>query len=223
MRIKSQWFKDGAAKTPQQNGSAMAFIIWRVAQNTLKRMRAAHFDIDVGPQYFAFTRELLVFLLQVADRMAYERLGADQRVAFVGALVRRMSEVVQDNEVEYLGAPTLAHDVRLAAPQGGLRDLGRPGVAQAAPSYADTFIDLFNELAEHYAEFGYDAKEGPDFGFVRYLGHRIEPIMPEKDRRWVIEQFMAAEVPEAVGLLQKGMSGIFNTEPRARRVSNTGD
>lgn len=200
MRIKSQWFKDGAAKTPQQNGSAMAFITWRVAQNTLKRMRAAHFDIDVGLQYFAFTRELLVFLLQVADRMAYERLGAEQRVAFVGALVRRMSEVVQDNEIEYLG-PTAAND----------------------PSYADTFIDLFNELAEHYADFGYDAKEGPDFGFVRYLGHRIEPIMPEKDRRWVIEQFMAAEVPDAVALLQKGMNGIFNTEPRTRRMSNTGD
>ncbi len=202
MRIKSQWFKDAAAKTPQQNGSAMAFITWRVAQNTLKRMRAAHFDIDVGPPYFAFTRELLVFLLQVVDRMAYERLAPDERVAFVGALVRRVAEIVQDNEDEYLGAPT---------------------PAQAVPSYADTFIDLFNELSGHYADFAYDEKDGPDFGFVRYLGHRVEAVMPEKDRRWVIEQFMAAEVPEALALLQKGMGGVFNTAPRARRASAGGD
>mgnify|MGYP000179123827 CR=1 FL=1 len=71
MRIKSQWFQTGTAKTPQQTASAMAFITWRVAQNMLKQMRAADFSIEVGPQYFAFTREVLVFLTQVLDRMAY--------------------------------------------------------------------------------------------------------------------------------------------------------
>lgn len=200
MRIKSQWFKDGSAKTPQQNGSALAFIAWRVAQNTLKRMRSAHFDIEVGPPYFAFTREVLVFLLQVIDRMAYERLDAEQRVALVGAVVRRMAEIVEDNENTYLG-PCAAND----------------------PTHADTFIDLFNELSEHYADFGYSSEQGPDFGFMRYLGHRVEAVLPEKDRRWVIEQFMAAEVPEAVALLRKGMDGVFNTAPRPRRMSNTGD
>ena len=43
LRIKSQWFRDSGAKTPQQNASAMAFITWRVAQNTLKQMRTRAF------------------------------------------------------------------------------------------------------------------------------------------------------------------------------------
>ncbi len=193
MRIKSEWFRDGAAKTPAQTASAMAFIAWRVAQNTLKQMRSAHFDIEVGPQYFAFTREVLVFLTQVLDRMAYERMGPEGRAEFITALVRRVAEVLQENEDTLLGVP-----------------------AEGRPSHYDEFIDLFNELAEHYADFGF-GPDGPDFAFTRYLGHRIEALMPAKDRRWVVDQMMATEVPEAVEILQGAMNGVLSTEPRSPR------
>lgn len=195
IRIKSQWFRGGAEKTPQQTASAMAFITWRVAQNTLKQMRSADFDIDIGPQYFAFTRELLVFLIQVIDRMAHERMALEQRHAFITALVCRVAEILQENEDTLLGLPQ--------AP---------------AASHFDQFIDLFNQLAEHYAEFGHDAS-GPDFAFVRYLGHRIEQIMPAKDQRWVIEQLMAIEVPQAIDMVQRALPDVLSTQPRARRSS----
>src|SRR5665647_790588 len=181
IRIKSQWFRSGAPKTPQQTAGAMAFISWRVAQNMLKQMRSAHFDIDIGPQYFAFTREVLVFFTQVLDRMAYDRMGAEGRVEFTTALVKRVAEVLQENEDGLLGAP----------PAG-------------APSHYEQFIELFNELADHYADFGFGV-EGPDFAFVRYLGHRIEALMPQKDQRWVVDQIMAAEVPVALEMLQRAM------------------
>jgi hypothetical protein len=105
IRIKSQWFRSGASKTPQQTASAMAFIAWRVAQNMLKQMRTAHFDIDIGPQYFAFTREVLVFLTQVLDRMAYQRMGPEGRAEFITALVKRVADILQDNEDGLLGVP----------------------------------------------------------------------------------------------------------------------
>lgn len=194
MRIKSQWFQTGTEKTPQQKASAMAFIAWRVAQNTLKQMRTADFSIEVGAQYFAFTREVLVFLLLVLDRMAYERMEAQERVEFVTALVRRMAEIVQENEDTWLGLP-----------------------AAGQTSHFDHFIELFNELAEHYADFGSD-ENGPDFAFVRYLGHRVEGVMPDKDKRWVMDQFMATEVPEAVETLQRAMKGVLSTEPRPTRA-----
>ncbi|MDO8447359.1 MAG: hypothetical protein Q7T10_00960 [Rhodoferax sp.] len=197
IRIKSQWFRNGAAKTPQQTASAMAFIAWRVAQNMLKQMRSAHFDIEVGAQYFAFTREVLVFLTQVLDRMAHERMGAEGRAEFITALVKRVAEVLQDNEDTLLG----------------IRPAGQP-------SHYDEFIDLFNELADHYAEFAY-GPDGPDFAFVRYLGHRIEALMPQKDQRWVVDQIMATEVPEAVEMLQRAMQDVLSTEPRAPRAART--
>jgi hypothetical protein len=169
-----------------------------VAQNMLKQMRSADFSIEVGPQYFAFTREVLVFLTQVLDRMAYARMEPAGRAEFVTALVRRVGEILQENEDALLGAP----------PDG-----------QA--SHFDRFIDLFNELSGHYADFAFDAK-GPDFAFVRYLGHRVEVLMPQKDQRWVIDQMMATEVPEALEIMQTSMQGVLSKEPRPRRVARAG-
>ena len=81
MRIKSHWFKSGAPKTAAEQASAMAFIVWRVAQNMLKRMRGAHFDIDAGLPYFAFMREVLVFLIAVTDRIAQCRQEFSNAIA----------------------------------------------------------------------------------------------------------------------------------------------
>ena len=198
MRIKSQWFREGTTRTPAQTASAMAFIAWRVAQNMLKQMRSARFDIEIGAQYFAFTREVLVFLIQVLDRMAAERMDATERGAFMSALVQRVAQILQENEDGLLGLP-----------------------AAGQPSHYDRFIDQYNELSDHYADFGHGPL-GPDFAFVRYLGHRIEALMLEKDRLWVVEQIMAAEVPEAVQILQRSMQDVLSTEPRAPRRSRGG-
>lgn len=195
MRIKSQWFRQGSEKTPAQTASAMAFITWRVAQNMLSQMRTAQFDIEIGAQFFAFTREVLVFLVQVLDRMAAERMDAGQRGVFMSALVRRVAEVLQENEDRLLGAPT-----------------------EGQASHYARFIDQYNELSDHYADFGCGPL-GPDFAFVRYLGHRIEALMPQKDRLWVVDQIMAVEVPQAVQILQRSMQDVLSTEPRAPRRS----
>ncbi len=202
LRIKSHWFKSGQAKTPEQNASAMAFIAWRVALNMLKRMREAGFDIDAGGAYFGFVREVLVFLLAGVDRIAYVRLGPDARVPFTTALVLRVAEILRENEADLLGPAGL--------PAGG--------------DYRDLFIDQFNEISGHYAEFEWSEAEGPDFAFTRYLGSRLEAAVPEKDRNWVIDQVMAIEAPEAVAMLRSAMQGVFSTEPRSsRRATMTGE
>ncbi|HJV96779.1 MAG TPA: hypothetical protein VJ608_12115 [Albitalea sp.] len=200
MRVKSHWFKPGTPKTPQQNASALAFIVWRVAQNMLKQMRAAQFDIDVGPQYFAFMREVLVFLIQIVDRMAYERMPEAVRTEFTTALVRRVAEILDDSESDLLGAP----------PDG-------------EESHRAQFIELFNQLSDDYAYFNYGA-DGPDFAFTRYLGSRVTALMVRKDKTWALDQIMAIEAPEAVATLQSAMQGVLSTEPRpARRHGVSGD
>jgi hypothetical protein len=204
MRIKSRWFRaEGSAppaKSAAEQAGAMAFIAWRVAVQMLKRMRAANFDIDVGAPYFGFLREVLVFLAVLADRIAYQRLGAEQRAEFTVALVRHLARHLQENADDLLGPPP-------------------PG----EPGEGDVFIDAFNELADHYAEFGADptAASGtgftPDFAFTRYLGARLEPVLPPRDRRWVIDQVMAIEAPEAVGIVQRSMQDLFDPQPRRQR------
>ncbi len=193
IRIKNQWFNSDRPKTAQETASAMAFIVWRVTQNMVKQMREARFDIDVGPQYFAFMREVLVFLIQAVDRMAFDRMPAEERAAFTTALVLRVAEILEESELEWLGEPTAGQD-----------------------RWRDRFIDLCNEQADAYADFGH-GPDGPDFAFVRYLGSRVEGVMPEKDRHWIKDQLMAIEVPEALEMVRRGMDGVLSTEPRPRR------
>ncbi len=208
MRIKSRWFKPGGPKDDAEQASAMAFIVWRVAHQMLKRMRGANFDIDTGPQYFAFMREVLVFLVAVTDRLAFARLSEAGRGEFTVALVRHLARTLQESEDEWLGP-----------------------VPAGAPSRADTFIDLVNEVSRHYAEFGAEpgtaddaADFQPDFAFVRYLGTRLEPTLPEKDRRWVIDQVMAAEAPEALGIVRSSMRSLYEpATSRPRRAALSGD
>mgnify|MGYP003522317679 FL=1 len=202
LRLKTHWFKPGAPKTPEQQAGAMGFTIWRVAQQTLKRMRGAHYDIDAGEPYFAFMREMLVFLIAVADRLAHDRFDGPTRVAFTTALVLHVADTLHGNEIDMMGAPP-------------------PG----QPQPRDRFIDLFNELHEHYAEFGGEAgtpEFTPDFAFLRYLGRRLEPTLPPKDQRWVLDQVMAVEAPDAVALVQRTLRELCSTAPRRMRHSSVG-
>ncbi len=207
MRIKSTWFNPGAHKGPDEQAGAMAFIVFRVGHQMLKRMRGAGFDIDIGAPYFAFLGEALAFLVSVTDRLAHERLAAEDRVVFTTALVRHVARHLAENQFEYLG----------------------PEV-DGAPRYDDRFIDLVNELSVHYADFGADPSAAagggfmPDFAFMRYLGARLEPVLPPKDRRWVIDQVMAVEAPEALDIIRRAMNQLHDPQPRrARRSAMNGE
>lgn len=198
LRLKTHWFKSAQPRSAEQTASAVAFTVWRVARHMLDRMRKAEFDIDAGPPYFAFMREVLVFLILVADRIAHAEQAGPARAAFTTALVLRVADFLADNEGDLLGP---------AAP--------------GQPDHRDRFIDLFNQLSPDYADFGY-GDDGPDFAFRRYLGSRITPWVPPKDRHWVLDQVMDIEAPDAVALVRQAMRGVFSTEQRTRRASALG-
>ncbi len=207
-RLKTQWFRHGDARGAAQQASAAAFIVWRIARHSVDRMRHAQFGVEIGAPYFHFLREMLAFLVAVTDRIAHARLDPQQRAEFTAGMVHHLARILQDSEDDLLGP----------APAG-------------APSHADTFIDLVNELATHYAEFGADpqvaAEPGgfaPDFAFLRYLGHRLEATVEEHERRWVQDQVVACEAPDAVALLQRALADLFAPPARrSRRESVSGD
>ncbi|HEX8013290.1 MAG TPA: hypothetical protein VF814_20570 [Casimicrobiaceae bacterium] len=199
MRVKSHWFQAARERTPQEVASAAAFIVWRVAGNALKRMRAAQFGIEAGAPYFAFLAEFLAFLIAIADRIAYARLSAADRLAFTTALARRTAAILEDNQNDLLGQVA----------DGG---------------YQRRFIALVNERFADYAAFAY-GDEGPEFGFLRCLGTCITAVLPEKDRPWTVSQVMEIEAPEAVATLAKAMRDLLCSEarPAARLAAARGD
>jgi len=179
IRVKSSWFKGDRKKTPQEVAGVLAFIIWRISDNTLKNIRKADFDIAIGDQYFAFLSEFLIFLVMIADRMVYTQLSAEDRTEFTGALANRVAEHMADNQHEWLGKP--------------------------AREYKDIFVDRLNQRAGEYADFHYTGVE-TSFSFILYLGQCIREVVDEKDKTWVVDQIMAIEVPEAVAMLEKAMT-----------------
>jgi hypothetical protein len=192
MRVKSQWFNSGRVKTPQEIAGAAAFIAWRIGQNALKNMRAAGFDIAVGEQYFSFLSEFLVFLVQLADRIAYRHFGAEDRIAFTTALANRVAEHLAGSRADLMG--------------------GEPG------AHKSDFIGLLNLRAEAYSQFEYE-KDTDNFSFIRCLGISMQDVVGERDKNWVVDQIMASEAPEAVATLERAMSGLLGMEPKRRRGS----
>ncbi len=186
MRVKSKWFKSEREKTPQEIAGAMVFIIWRISQNALKNTRQADFDVAVGVQYFAFLSEFLIFLVQVADRIAYGRLSSESRLAFTNALAQRIAEILAENRSELLGGEVSEHK--------------------------GNFIGLLNLRAGEYSECEYGS-DGPSFSFLRYLAHCMLDIVDERDKSWVIDQMMEIEAPEAVAMVEKAMQNLLDVKP----------
>ncbi len=102
MRVKSHWFREGTPKSATEIAGAAAFIVFRIAQNSLKNMRNARFELPPGARYFAFLSEFLVFLTLAADRIAHRRGDPSWRVEFTTALANRVGAFLADNEADLL-------------------------------------------------------------------------------------------------------------------------
>lgn len=198
MRIKSNWFKPGREHTPVELAGALSFVIYRIADDALKNTRKAKFEVAVGAQYFAFLTEFLLFLILVADRIAYRRLSEEGRFAFTSELANRIAETHAENESRLLG--------------GELAECKK------------RFIEQLNQRAGEYAEFGYD-ENGPDFSFTRYLAFCMDEVVDEKDSGWIIDQMMGIAAPEAVDMVEKTFRNLLESEPRQprRRTASNGD
>lgn len=172
----------------------MAFTIWRIADNALKNTRKANFEIAIGAQYFTYITEFLVFLIQVADRIAYRQLPAEDRFTFTSTLANRVAETLSENQSRLMNGSIADHKLH--------------------------FIENLNQRAGEYADFDY-RDDGPTFAFTRYLGFCMRAVMDDKDVEWVVDQIMSIEAPAAVEMVEKTMKNLFEEEPKQPRTRKT--
>ena len=185
IRIKTK-FHTAGQRSAATLASVVAVLAWKLAIESIKRMRKADYDIDAGRPYFDFVCEFLVFLAVCADRVAYRELDETDRIEFTTALAQNIARFVEENRIMLLGE-------------------AQPGESQRH------FLDLFNRRGAEYAEFGYD-ETGPDFGFKRFFAACLREGLPEKDKLWVVDQAMDIEAPEALKTLDKTLQGLFNPD-----------
>jgi len=180
-------FHTTGARSPKMLATVVAMLAWKLAIESIKRMRQAYYDIDIGKPYFDFVCEFLVFLAHAADRIAYRSLDAEKRAEFTTALAIRLAEMVEESRNDLLGD-------------------AEPGTCHG------NFIDLFNRRGGDYGEYEYGPEtNGPDFGFKRMFASALREILPEKDKLWVIDQAMDIEAPAAINALEKTMAGLFGS------------
>jgi hypothetical protein len=193
IRIRSRFHAGGRERSMAELAGVVAMLSWKLAIESIKRMREAKFDIDLGRPYFDYVCETMAFHAHLADRVAFGKLAPESRGEFTIALAKRMAEAIEDNA-----------DMLL--------DAREPGACRRH------FLEVFNASGADYAEYGCDGK-GPDFGFRRAYAARVREGMPEKDRNWVYDQVMEIEAPEGVKAIQKTLDGLFGgDEPPARRA-----
>jgi hypothetical protein len=181
LRIKSHWNNEEADRDLPEIASALAFIAWRIALEKAINLHCERFVYDNDEQRLAVIREYLMFLIQVADRLAAEMMGGDDRRTLITSFARKVVEHIQDNSQDLLG----------------------PG------DYGAPFIHLLNDRSGDYAEFQL-AGDGPSYPFLRHLGYEIQTLMgPGQENRWVIDQVMDKDGYDAYKTFSRAFENLF--------------
>jgi hypothetical protein len=182
LRIKSHWWNDESERSLPEIASALAFIAWRLAVEKAINLHCERFVYGSDQQRLAVIQEYLVFLVQIADRLAHEMLGDEDRRTLITGFARKLIEHVQDNSQDLLG----------------------PG------DYGGPFIELLNRRSEEYAEFQL-ADDGPSYRFLRHLGFEIQTLMGEAEENcWVIDQVMDKDGWEAYKHFARAFRNLFD-------------
>lgn len=182
MRVKSRWNKRAREQSLEDIAKAVAFMCWQIATEGLLHLENQGFQTHSREHRLHIAGEFLAFLLQVSDRLVYQRMEDEQRQQFITTLALRMVDIYADNQ----------HDILIGREE----------------DYRTTFINLLNQRASDYSEFNFRYGEA-GFDFLRYFGEQVEALMEEKP--WVSQQIVGIEGPEAIKVLTRGIENLFKS------------
>jgi hypothetical protein len=182
IRLKTKFRKKGP-KTLEDRASVVATNIWRIAQETARHMEKEGYAMGGDRQVAGVLTEFIAFLIQIADRIVYGQLTEEERGRFINALGKHTARITSTNLAEFVGE-------------------GR---------YVGEFVTTLNSRLADYSELefrGYD----PSFSVLRYLGEKVSIAMEKTDNKWVLEQVVDIEAPEAVKLIRKAVGEILGVK-----------
>lgn len=191
-RLRSRWHNKQAPKSIETIAGAVAMNIWKLSFDTANRMYSTGFNFKSNAQLLDLIGEFVIFLIQLADRIAYEKLDDEQRQRFTMALAKHLINTMVENQLEELG------------PDEG---------------YGPRFIEKLNHHLDGYGEFSL-VDGAPSYPMLRYFGQLAEEVMAGGDSKWVIEQVMEVEAPPMIRQLRDGLEKLLpqaesNTEQEA--------
>jgi len=171
--VKTRWRKKGP-RTLADRAGVIGANIWKISLEIFKHMEKEGFKFGSDRLVTAVIAEFIAFLVQLADRAVYGKLGDADRATLIGELARHLAATMENNQLDLLG----------------------PG------EYRKAFIDLLNARGAEYAGFAFPAGE-PDYACLRFFAAQVADAMAGSDNKWVIEQMLDIEAPEMVRLMKR--------------------
>ena len=164
----------------EDNATAAAYIIWQIALHFTRHLHEEKFEYRSDEQRFGVLAEYLIFLSHATDRIAHSRLPPETRPQYINVLCNQVARHYQRNAEEILG--------------GG--------------DYRPDFLARMNRGFEQYSAGEFDG-DRPGYAARRLLGNRIQETMGmSQSNRWVIQQVIDIDAPDAVDELLRGLGSL---------------
>jgi hypothetical protein len=189
MRVKTRWHqtkRDGnknKAKSLEEIAAALAFSCWRIAGNSVVEIENQGYHTETNDDRLNIVAEYLAFLLQVSDRLLYEKLTPEQRQTFIPALALRMARTFAENKTDILGAG----------------------------DHQQAFIDLINERGNSYAQCSF-VDDAPGFDFLRVFGEQVAAVLEKDNSLWVSQFVAEVDAPEVLQTLKQAIKQLFQAD-----------
>lgn len=183
IRVKTSWFREGDdGHGPQDQASAIAVTIWKLADKAVINLSNADYDIITPQRGFTLLTELIAYMVHTVDRMVHGRIADEERAELISALGVKMAEILEANIHTVMG------------------DHGHP--------YVEAILNRFNQRWNDYAGFDFDP-EKPDFVVKRYLANSIREVMEARDQSWIADQIIDIEAPIFIGPIKQQVEAFY--------------
>lgn len=189
MRVKARWHqtkRDGnqnKAKSLEEIAGALAFSCWRIAGNSVVEIENQGYHTESSNDRLRIVAEYLAFLLQVSDRLLYEKLTPEQRQTFIPAVALNMARTFADNKTDIEGTG----------------------------EHQQPFIDLLNQRGESYAQCSF-VDDAPGFDFLRVFGEQVAAVLDKDNPLWVSQFVAEVDSPEVLKTLKQAIRQLFQSD-----------
>jgi hypothetical protein len=188
-RLKARWNLKDRVRSVEEIATAMGVNIWRIASEGLLALENEGFETVSNSQRLDVIEEFAAFLLNMTDRLVYEKIDEQSRREFITALGLHLADTVQDNREDATGPD----------------------------EYRRAFIDLINSRMSDYSDCAFSERDGPGFSLKRTFADRVRERMGPKDNKWIPDYVMDIEVPKAMTALQRPLHTLLAPESQMRK------
>ena len=179
-RIRTKFHNKQKPKSVETIAGAMGMNLWKLASGAANKMYSDGFNFKDNAQLLDVIGEFGIFLLQLADRIAYEELSQEERMRFTQALAGHLIQTMLENQLEELG-------------EG---------------DYQGPFVEKLNQRLDAYSEFSM-VDGGPSYQMLKYFATSVDAVMGGQDNKWVIETVIEVEAPAIIKPLKEGMEKLL--------------